>query len=159
MRSKKRESTRGAHARTPHFIPHPSSFILHPSSLILQRSGFTFVEALLSLVILTLIATVVTSVYYTGLKTYEVQENIFQVDSQLRSKMEYLLSLNFDQIVSGSQAVTIGGVSQTLTWTVANHDMDGDAAADATAKQIDISLAGHTITTLVADTTDKVFKL
>lgn len=124
-----------------------------------RRHGFTLIESLLSLVLLTLAAAIVGSIYFSGLQTLQVQSESILASSALRSKMEYLLSLQFDQLETGSQDITLGGKTQTLAWTVAFLDMDGDGELDETAKQITLTLSGKTLVTLVVDTAGMVSKV
>lgn len=121
--------------------------------------GFTFVEALLSIVVLALMASVMTGVYFSGLMTLEVQGNQMLLDSVLRSKMEYLLSQKFDQLANGSETINVKGTDYTLTWTITFVDLDGNLTPETEAKQIALSLEGRMLTTIVVDHEGVIGKL
>ena len=122
-------------------------------------AGFTLVEALLSIVILALASSTVAALYFTGLQTLDVQAEQFLIDSELRSRMEWLLSKKFDRLVDGTQSVTVGGQAYTLQWQVVNVDLDGDSVPESSAKQVTVSLAGKGLTTLVVSHEGMVGKL
>jgi type II secretory pathway pseudopilin PulG len=136
-----------------------AAMLKQPGVTLRGRGGFTFVESLLSLVLITLAASVVGSIYYTGLQTHRVQAESVLLHSALRSRMEQLISLNFDQLQSGSQSLSIHGVNRTVTWTVAYVDMNGDGELDETAKELTVTLAGKTVVTLVVDSAGQVSKV
>ena len=121
--------------------------------------GFTLVEALLSIVIVGFMAAVMSGLYISGLQTLDAGNERMLIDSALRSRMELLLSEKFDQLASGSETVTVNGQNYTLVWEVANMDLDGDAAPEATAKAIKMALEGQTLVTLVVDREGKVGKI
>ena len=104
-------------------------------------------------------AAIVSGLYASGLQALDVREERGLLDSHLRSRMERLISLKFGQLASGSDTVTVSGQDYTVSWTVATVDLDGDSTPETTAKQIDISLAGKTLTTIVVDHEGKVGKL
>ena len=122
-------------------------------------SGFTLTEALLSIVVLGYATAVMTGLYHSGLQALDAQGERQLLDSQLRSRMELLLSDKFDQLADGSETVTVNGVDYTISWAVANVDLDGDDVPEATAKQINMALGDHTLTTIVVDHEGKIGKL
>jgi prepilin-type N-terminal cleavage/methylation domain-containing protein len=124
-----------------------------------RNSGFTLVEALLSVVVLAVMATVVSAMYISGLQALDVQADRAMLDSQLRSRMEFLLSEEFGQLADGSATVTVSGQDYTISWTIANVDLDGDATPEPSAKQITVTLGGRSLTTLVVDPEGKVGKI
>ena len=121
--------------------------------------GFTLVEALLSIVILALMASVMTGLYISGLQALDVQAERALLDSHLRSRMERLLSETFTQIATGSETITVNGQDHTIDWTVIGVDLDGDTVPEPTAKQVTVTLAGRSLTTIVVDHEGKVGKL
>ena len=121
--------------------------------------GFTLVEALLSIVILGFMAAVMSGLYISGLQTLDAGNERILLDSQLRSRMEFLISENFDQLAGGSETVTINGTDYTVTWTVTAADLDGDAAPEPTAKQITVTLEDRTLTAIVADHETRLGKI
>ena len=117
------------------------------------------VEAVLSIVVLGFSATVVTGFYISGLQALAAQNERALLDSALRSKMEELLSQKFDQLAGGSSSVTVNGQSHTITWLVANVDLDGDTNPESTAKDLNVTLEGRTLTTIVVDNEGLLGKL
>ena len=127
------------------------------ANLLKMRDGFTLVEALLSVVILGLIAAGISAPYISGLRSLEVQADRMLLDSHLRGRMEALVGLPLDQIISGTKSVTVRGNDYTIAWTVTPVDWDGDSNQDA--KQITVSVFDRSLTTIVVDNEGKVGKI
>lgn len=123
------------------------------------RAGFTLLEALVSIVILGLIATVVSSLYVTGLQTSEALRDRVVLDSYLKSRMEKLISTNFDQLASGTENISAGGQNFTIDWTVTDADLDGDTFPEAGAKEIAVTLDDLSLSTIIVDTAGQVGKI
>ena len=121
--------------------------------------GFTLVESLLSIMILSLMAAGMTGLYYSGLQAMEAQSVQALLDSQLRSRMERLISTKFDQLADGSETVTVDGTDYNVSWTVVNVDLDGDATPEPSAKQIGVTLGDRSLTTIVVDDNGRVGKI
>lgn len=117
------------------------------------------VEAVLSIVVLGFSAAIVTGFYISGLQAMEAQNERALLDSALRGKMEELLSQKFDQLAGGSSSVTVNGQSHTITWLVANVDLDGDTNPESTAKGIKVSVDDQVLETIVVDHQGRVGKL
>ena len=79
--------------------------------------GFTLVEALLSVVLLGLVATGIATLYVSGLQSLNAQDDRMLLDSALRSRMEVLVSTNFDALSDGSEVVNVNGQNFTITWS------------------------------------------
>ena len=127
-----------------------------------KDSGFTFIEALLSLVLLAIVAIGGSSLYIGGFNTMDVRDDRMLLDSHLRSRMEVLISTDFSSLSSGSEAVTINGEAYTIQWSVTYTDLDGDSADEVNAKLVKVTPAGmpdHFLTTIVIDHEGKVGKL
>ena len=126
-------------------------------------TGFTLVEALLSVVILGLIATGISAPYISGLQSLEIQANRMLLDSHLRGRMEALIGLPFDHedldLGTKSVPVTVKGKNYTITCTVSSIDMNGDSNPEANAKQITVSVLDRSLTTIVVDHEGKVGKI
>jgi prepilin-type N-terminal cleavage/methylation domain-containing protein len=122
-------------------------------------SGFTFVEVLLSVVILSLCAAAISDVYTSGLTSLDARVTGGQLDSALRSQMEKLLALKFSSLADGSAPVTVEGDTYTVTWTVVNVDLDGDTTPEPTAKLITLTLSDRTLVTIVVDHEGRVGKI
>lgn len=111
------------------------------------------------MVILALAASVMSGLYFSGLRSLAAQDTRVLLDSALNSRMELLLSMKFDQLAGGAGTVTVNGQDFALTWTVATVDLDGDATPEPAAKQLTVSLDGRNLTTIVVDHGGAVGKL
>ena len=109
--------------------------------------------------ILSLMAAGMTGLYYSGLQAMEAQSVQALLDSQLRSRMERLISTKFDQLADGSETVTVDGTDYNVSWTVVNVDLDGDATPEPSAKQIGVTLGDRSLTTIVVDDNGRVGKI
>ena len=129
------------------------------ANLLKTSGGFTLVEALLSVVILGLIAAGISAPYISGLQSLEVQADRMLLDSHLRGRMEALIGLPFDQIIPGTESVTVRGNNYTIEWTVTLEDLGGDPNPEANAKRITVSVFDRTLITIVVDHEGKVGKI
>jgi type II secretory pathway pseudopilin PulG len=120
--------------------------------------GFTLVEALISIVLLAGGVAVVSGLYTTGMKALDIQHDEALYNSALRSRMEFLLSIEVDQLADGSETVSIRGTDYTLDWTISDVDIDGDTFVDTGVKEIAVALEGETLTALVVDSSGQVAK-
>ncbi|MCK5507960.1 MAG: prepilin-type N-terminal cleavage/methylation domain-containing protein [Desulfobacterales bacterium] len=133
------------------------------ANLLKMRDGFTLVEALLSVVILGLIAAGISAPYISGLRSLEVQADRMLLDSHLRGQMEKLIGLPFDHddldLGTKSVPVTVRGKNYTITWTVSSVDLNADSNPEPNARKITVSVFGRTLTTIVVDHEGKVGKI
>jgi len=124
--------------------------------------GFTLVEVALSIIVLGLIAVAVSSAYSTGTRALDGQVDLVLLDSRLRSRMELLVSTDFDTLAGGSENVIVNGKEFTIDWLVSNIDLNADGIAELTAKQIMVSVAGlpnRSLTAIVVDTEGQFEKI
>jgi prepilin-type N-terminal cleavage/methylation domain-containing protein len=124
--------------------------------------GFTLIEALLSVALLALVAAGISAPYISGFQALDAQADRMLLDSSLRSTMEVLVSKDFGALSSGSQVETINGTNYTITWTVANVDLDGDATPEPNAVQVTVSiteLPDRSLTTIIVDDEGRVGKI
>lgn len=121
--------------------------------------GFTLVEALVSIVVLASIATVVSSLFVTGLQTSDALRDRAVLDSFMKSRMEKLISTNFDQLANGTENVSSGGQNYTIDWTVTDADLDGDTIPEAGAKEIAVTLDDLSLSTIIVDTSGQLGKI
>jgi Tfp pilus assembly protein PilV len=121
--------------------------------------GFTLVEVLLAVMFLTIMVTGISTLYFSGQRSLHAEDDLSLVDSHLRGRMEEILGRSFDAVSDGSEVVTINGQSHTVTWTAALKDMDGDAVPESNAKQVTVSIAGQSLTTIVVDNEGRVGKI
>ena len=124
-----------------------------------RQRAFTLAEALLSLLLLELVAVVAVGVFCSGLQSAEQSADWILLDSHARSRMEWLIAEDFDTLAGGSDVVDVNGQNYSVTWTVATVDLDGDATPELTAKQINVSVGGRSLTTIVIDTSDRLTKI
>lgn len=124
-----------------------------------RKSGFTLIEVLLSVLVLGLSAAAIADVYFAGLNAMDSRIIGGQIDSAIRSRMERLLAVKFVALSSGSEAITVEGEPYTITWTVANVDLDGDTVPEPGAKQITITLGDRSLVTIVTDSSGRIGKI
>jgi len=114
-----------------------------------SRGGFTFVEALLSIVTLGMAAVAISGAFATALQASDDEITAALFDEAVRSKMEELIATQYWKLGSGTQKVTIEGNDYTLYWYVKNYDVDGDGSPEWSAKEIVVSLEDSTASTVV----------
>ena len=127
-----------------------------------RSDGFTLVEALLSVAILGLLAATMGTIYSSANQALAVQANHILFDSELRSRMEYLMGTPFGALGDSAENVTINGNNYQIVWTVVLIDLDGDSTPEATAKQVTVSvtgMSGNSLTTIRVDNQDLVGKI
>ena len=134
----------------------------HSIALFKSPGGFTLVEALLSVALLALLASTISAIYVSGLKSLNVQADHMLLDSALRSRMEVLVGTDFGLLTNGSEAVAINGQNYTISWTAVNADLDGDLTPEPNAKQVTVwitELPGRALTLILVDNDGSVGKI
>ncbi len=124
--------------------------------------GFTLVEAMLSVVLLALMAVGISAPYISGFQALNVQADRMLLDSSLRSRMEVLVSTDFGSLGNGSEVITVRGQNYTIAWTAVNVDLDGDLTPEPNAWQITASiteLPDRSLTTIIVDHEGRVGKI
>ena len=124
--------------------------------------GFTLLEAMISTVILGLMACGVSALYVSGLNSLDEQGDRMLLDGCLRSRMELIIAQPFSAVNNGSENVTVRGKNYTISWTVTLKDLDGDMTPETTAKEVTVSVAGlpgRSLTMILVDNGDKVGKI
>ena len=124
--------------------------------------GFTLVEVLVSVALLGLMVTGIGTLYVSGLQSLNTQDDRMLLDSQLRSRMEILVSTAFASLSDDSEVVTVNGQTYTVNWTVVPIDLDGDATPEPNAVQVTVSISelpGRSLTTVLVDNQDRVAKI
>ena len=124
--------------------------------------GFTLVEVVLSVVILALMVSGISALYFSGFQSLDMEDDRMLLDSRLRGQMERLVGQPFDGLSDGSEVVTVKGQNYTISWTVMLADLDGDATPESNAKQVTVSVAGMpdcTLTTILVDNEGRVGKI
>jgi hypothetical protein len=127
-----------------------------------SAGGFTLIEAMLSVALLALVAVGISAPYISGFQALDVQADRILFDSALRSRMEVLVGTDFGSLSAGSEVVTVRGQNYTLTWTVVNVDLDGDATPEPSARQVTVSvteLPDRSLTTILVDNEGRIGKI
>ena len=131
-------------------------------NLLKSAGGFTLIEAMLSVALLGLVAVGISAPYISGFQALNVQADRMLLDSSLRSQMEVLVGTDFGSLSAGSEVVTVRGQNYTITWTVGNVDLDGDATPESTARQVTVAvteLPDRSFTTILVDNEGGVGKI
>ncbi|MFH1999397.1 MAG: prepilin-type N-terminal cleavage/methylation domain-containing protein [Planctomycetota bacterium] len=124
-----------------------------------RSGGFTLMEALLSALLLALLASGISTLYLSGMKTLDVYTEQRLIESKLRSEMEVVLSKDFAQVASSTYTVTLCGSSYSVELTAELVDLNGDGTPEPNAKQVSLTLEGRTLSTLIVDHDGAVSKI
>jgi prepilin-type N-terminal cleavage/methylation domain-containing protein len=123
------------------------------------KSGFTLVEVLLSITIMGIMVVAISTIYASGLRSAGINNVQLLLDSHHRSKMEELLTHDFDALVDGSEVISAAGKNFTVLWKVKGADLDGDSTPEATAKLITVTLDGRSLNAIVVDDEGRIGKI
>ena len=124
--------------------------------------GFTLVEVLVSVILLGFMATGISTLYLSGWRSLDAQNDRMLLDSRLRSRMEVLVGTDFAVLSNGSEVVSINGQNYTFDWTVVSIDLDQDGHPESNARQVTVSVAGvsgHSLTTIIVDHEGRLGKI
>jgi len=124
--------------------------------------GFTLVEVLVSVILLGFMATGISAMYLSGLRSLDAQNDRMLLDSRLRSRMEVLVGTDFAALSDDSEVVSINGQNYTIEWTVVSIDLDQDGHPESNARQVTVSVAGvsgHSLTTIIVDHEGRLGKI
>jgi len=127
-----------------------------------ECKGFTLVEVVLAVVILALMVSGISALYFSGFQSLDMEDDTMLLDSRLRGKMEQLVGMPFDGLNDASEVVTVKGQNYTISWTVTLADLDGDATPESNAKLVSVSVAGmadRTLSTILVDNEGRVGKI
>ncbi len=103
----------------------------------------------MSAAILGLVAIPLTEIFYSGLQTLDAQLDDYLSASAIRSRMELLLSTDFDSLADGSIVVTLPNRNVTMSWTILPLDLDSDWIPEPDVRHIKITLDDKTLSTIV----------
>ena len=106
-----------------------------------------------------LMATAITSVYISGLRTIEVGGERALLDSAHRSAMEEMLSKNFADIADASDSVVVLGNTYSITWTVVTNDLNCHGTHERDDKRVTVTLDGRSLEAIVVDHQGRVKKI
>ena len=124
--------------------------------------GFTLVEVLVSVILLGFMATGISAMYLSGLRSLDAQNDRMLLDSRLRSRMEVLVGTDLAALSDDSRVVSINGQNYTIEWTIASIDLDQDSHPESNARQVSVSVAGvsgHSLTTIIVDHEGRLGKI
>jgi len=124
-----------------------------------SEGGFTLIEVLLSVVVLSLSAAAIADVYTAGLESLDARVVQGQLDSAMSSRMERLLASKYGSLAGGSESITVEGVTYTITWTVDPVDLDGDSIPEIGAKKVTVRIGNKSLVTIVADSAGRITKV
>jgi type II secretory pathway pseudopilin PulG len=128
-----------------------------------REEGFTLVEALLSIVLLALVATTLSSPYITGLQSLDGQHEDMLLDSMLRSRMEELLSRDISTLSAGEETVTVEGENYTIEWNKFPCDLDADTISEPDVWELRVKVKElsekHSLNTIVVDNQGRIGKI
>lgn len=125
-------------------------------------SGFTLVEVVLSVVILAIMVSGISALYFSGFQSLDMQDDRMLLDSRLRGRMEQLVGIDFGALSDSSDVVAVRGQNYTINWTVTPIDLNGDLTPEPNAVQVTVSVAGvadASLTTILVDHEGKVGKI
>jgi hypothetical protein len=120
--------------------------------------GFTLVEVIFMTLLLGMMIVSITGVYFTSSHALDTGKNQLSLEIRLRNRIEEITGRPFDNIVAGSDSVTIDGKIHTISWTVTYPDLDGDAIAESMAKKVTVNTGDLSLTALVVDSRKVVEK-
>jgi len=123
------------------------------------EGGFTLVEAVLSMIILGLVAAALFGVYASGMQAMEETILRSQIEAAARSRMEKIMAYKFDRLGSGEETVTIDGESYTVRWWSSWTDLDGDFYGEYDARQVIVYCEDVFFSTIVFDGVDHRIKI
>lgn len=120
------------------------------------RRGFSLIEVLVLVVVIGIVGAAAGRTLQMVAATPVQNDRMFQIETQLISKMEYLRSLPFDSIAVGSpnsmlsDNVTIAGTYHPRLVNVTLADGDGNGSVDSDFKQITVTCGSQSVSTLIA---------
>lgn len=124
-----------------------------------SRRGFTLVEVILSIALLGLLAVATSHIYSSGLEARERGQEYALWDSAIRSRMEQLLALRFDQISNGNEQITVNGETIKVSWTANPVNLDDKPGSEPDARRITVSTENRAIECIVVYNGGKVKKI
>lgn len=123
-----------------------------------RRRAFTLIEVLVLVVVLGIVAAATGRALQAVARTPVTTDEVFQLETRLISKMEEIRATPFDTLLVGETpySISIGDLNipgatkyHQMTVNVALADADGNGLPEANFKQVTISVAGQSVTTLI----------
>ena len=121
----------------------------------MNKRGFSLMEVLLLVAILGIVGAGAGKALTSIAKVPGQTDLSYQLETRLISKLEQIRSLPFDSVPIGSPStlsdtVQVSNTTYPRTVTVDYADGDGNGSADLTIKQVTVTCAGRTISTLIS---------
>ena len=113
-----------------------------------KSSGFTLIEAMVLLVVLSIIAVAASVGLAAVCRAPYVDETQLGISNELVDKLEQLKGTAFASLASGSDTTTVNGKSYTRTWTVTNANPDG-SGNKMDFDQVSVTINNQTLTTWI----------
>jgi prepilin-type N-terminal cleavage/methylation domain-containing protein len=116
-----------------------------------RRRGFTLVEAMLVLVVMSIIALAAGVGLQSIARAPSGNDAQLVVDNYIMDKLESLRATDFASLTVGTttDTVSIRGTNYTRTTVIALADADGSGSTDTDFKQITVTLNGRSLSTFV----------
>lgn len=119
-----------------------------------RRRGFTLIEAMLLVVVLSIVALATGTILIAAIKAPAINNTNLSIDTALKSKMEYLEAQPFANLTVGtpsslSDSVTINGTVYPRTVDVSLADPNGGSSPQPNFKLIQVQIGGQSLYTLV----------
>lgn len=124
-----------------------------------RDGGFTFIEAMLSLIVLGLMTVTISGAVFSGLRAREAQQRGFLIDSAARSLMERLVSHPADQLWGGAMDVDIDGETVRMYYYAEGVDLDGNGHDDFGVLQVRVVIEEVELITIMANDYSMVRKI
>ncbi|MGN6366792.1 MAG: type II secretion system protein [Phycisphaerae bacterium] len=115
--------------------------------------AYTLIEALLMIVILSIITIPVGNALVAAGRNTAGNENVLAIDNALASQMETLRA-TYKTLPTGpsSSTISIGGQSYTVNIDIEPDQPNSTVGYQATFLSLSVTIAGHTLSTKVSNT-------
>jgi prepilin-type N-terminal cleavage/methylation domain-containing protein len=121
-----------------------------------RKRGFSLMEVLMLVAILGIVGAAAGKALTAMAKIPGQTDVSYQLETRLVSKLEQIRALPFDSVAVGSpnstlsDTVVVSNTTYPRTVTVDFADGDGNGSADSTFKQITVTCAGRSVSTLIS---------
>ncbi|RMF95719.1 MAG: prepilin-type N-terminal cleavage/methylation domain-containing protein [Candidatus Schekmanbacteria bacterium] len=121
-----------------------------------KKSGFTLLESLLSITILAIVALSISYAFSMGFKSSDEARKEMEKLSYARGMMEVINAVDFSNLTSGTDTVSIQGEVITRTWSVLPCDLDGDSIPENDARKVIVTVDSIKLQSIVIDSKNLV---
>jgi prepilin-type N-terminal cleavage/methylation domain-containing protein len=122
-------------------------FVLPSSLRSSRRRGFTLIEAMMLMTILSIVALAAGVSLQSLTRVPQKNDDQLKIANALIDKMEQLRGTAFASLTVGSSSdtVTISNTPYTRSWTIALADANGDGTNDSDFKQITVTVNSRSL--------------